>query len=358
MEPYLLNRNFEKIDIIDDYESLIWTERYSQHGDFELDLLVANADPSQFRKGFYLHLPESNDLMIIESNLVSSDVEDGKKFKVKGRALTSVLERRTIQGQININGSAVSAGQQILNSNFISPSDTNRRISNIVYGAPGPTVDTGLAVEAQFDNEQCYKALIELMEPFDIGFRLTIGSDPKVWTFRFYGGKDYSYIQTDNPYVVFSPEFDNIQNTSYFTGLEGYANVVRVLGEGEGNARKVRTVMRAGGTPSGLDRFEDTYSSNASSNNGEIGTAAYNRLLDQDGRIALSQKTMPMVFDGEADNAVPNDYGVNYVLGDIVQIEDSGTGQGRARITEYIRAQDGTGRREFPSFEFIDNTET
>ena len=38
MEPYTLNRNFLKQDVIDEFQSIIWTERY--YGDSEVELVV------------------------------------------------------------------------------------------------------------------------------------------------------------------------------------------------------------------------------------------------------------------------------------------------------------------------------
>lgn len=353
MEPYLLNRNFETVQIVDDYESLIWTERWNDHGDVEMDMSLANASPADFPKGFYLRLPESDDLMIIES--ADLENENDTTFKIKGRALTSVLERRVLLGQLNVNTSVVSAGLQVLNLNFITASITARRISNIVYVPPGSTVDTAQTVEMQLENIDSYDAITRLVDPFDIGFRMTIQEDPSVWRFQFYGGEDYSYEQTTNPYVVFSREFDNLQSVSYFSALEGYANVVWVIGEGQGNTKKYRTVTRPGANVTGLDRFEVAHSAaNVSSNNGSISAAAYNRLLDQEGSRALTKHIMKSVFEGEADIHMTSGYGVDYRLGDIVQIEDIVSG--RARISEYIRAQDGSGKREFPAFIFPDNT--
>ena len=36
MEATILDTNFNIIGIVDDYQSMIWTERYSQTGDFEI----------------------------------------------------------------------------------------------------------------------------------------------------------------------------------------------------------------------------------------------------------------------------------------------------------------------------------
>ena len=36
MEIYVLNRNREIVGVVDHYESLIWTSRYYEAGDFEI----------------------------------------------------------------------------------------------------------------------------------------------------------------------------------------------------------------------------------------------------------------------------------------------------------------------------------
>ena len=67
MNVFVLDENLETIAIIDTYVSLIWTERYSEHGDFEL---YTFADPdimSCIRANRYLRLNESNTVMIVES---------------------------------------------------------------------------------------------------------------------------------------------------------------------------------------------------------------------------------------------------------------------------------------------------
>ena len=36
MNVYVLNRSFQTVALIDDYISLIWTQRYNKRGDFEI----------------------------------------------------------------------------------------------------------------------------------------------------------------------------------------------------------------------------------------------------------------------------------------------------------------------------------
>jgi hypothetical protein len=67
MEPFTLDRNFQKVDIIDEFGSIIWTERY--YGDSEVQLTVP-ATQEMFQKlpvGTFLGLTGSSEIMILET---------------------------------------------------------------------------------------------------------------------------------------------------------------------------------------------------------------------------------------------------------------------------------------------------
>ena len=77
-------------------------------------------------------------------------------------------------------------------------------------------------------------------------------NDKKQFVFKLYAGADRTYAQTENPYVVFSPKFENIANSNYLESKKEYKNVALVAGEGEGAERKTTSV----GEGSGLERRE------------------------------------------------------------------------------------------------------
>mgnify|MGYP002731915666 FL=1 len=54
MELYILNQTFQRVAVIDQYSSLIWTRRYWDVGDFEL-YIPADPDLLQYLQiGFYV----------------------------------------------------------------------------------------------------------------------------------------------------------------------------------------------------------------------------------------------------------------------------------------------------------------
>ena len=96
MEIYVLNTNFESVAVVDEFESLIWTDRYDEAGDFELYMSMDKRLLEYLRKDYYLWNADSEHMMIIEGINIVSDVEEGNKLIVSGRSLESILDRRII----------------------------------------------------------------------------------------------------------------------------------------------------------------------------------------------------------------------------------------------------------------------
>ena len=82
MEPYTLTRDFHKRDVIDGFDSIIWTERY--YGDSQVELVVP-VSPEMIQKlptGTFLGIDDSDEVMILES----MNIED-EKIKLSGISL-------------------------------------------------------------------------------------------------------------------------------------------------------------------------------------------------------------------------------------------------------------------------------
>lgn len=91
---YVKDRNtFEYIRIEENYSSLVWTERYQAPGDFVLEIPISEANFDVYRRGNYVILDESEEVMVIETLNINDEVED-PVLEVSGRSLTCILERR------------------------------------------------------------------------------------------------------------------------------------------------------------------------------------------------------------------------------------------------------------------------
>lgn len=348
MDLYLLNKQFEMVDVVEGYNSAIWTERYDEYGDCEIQYSVGKKKKSDFPEDFYLMRPDTNELMIIDTSEVEYVPDAGRVLSVKSRSLSWILDRRIVWAQTDLNMMLEAAVKRLLDQNIIASSTTNRNITNLKFKYAGTSVPSIYNVEAQYRGQRLYTVIRDLCQTHDIGFRIT-SENLGTFDFQLYGGVNRSYDQDALSHVVFSPEYDNIGKIRYVRSKVDYRNVVLVGGDGDGKDKKTFSLSRTATFASGMNRYEGWHDSNISSKrenaNGDqvdIPKSEYDNLLRQAGREYLKDNDISHVFDGETDPNNTTGYGVDFHLGDIVQVDDEDTVTSPARVVEYIVAEDAS----------------
>lgn len=184
--------------------------------------------------------------------------------------------------------------------------------------------------------------------------RFIIVNNNKQFVFKLYAGTDRSYDQSANPYVVFSPKFENIINSNYVESKSALKTVTLVGGEGEGSARKYTTV----GGGSGLNRRElFTDARDISSDVGDgvvLSDAEYTAQLQQRGKEKLAENTDVTSFEGQVETTVMFRYGEDFFNGDVVQIANEYGHETKARIVEIVMSEDEDGNSVYPTFKTIE----
>lgn len=351
MEVLVLNTNFESVAIIDTFKSLIWTDRYKAYGDFELYLPMHSSFLNSLREDYYLWSKDSEHCMIIEDLAIDSDAEEGNFLTVTGRSLESILERRIVWGQKVLKGNLQEGIQTLINESIINPSIADRKIPNFIFEASTDPKITALTVDTQFTGDDLYKAVTNLCASHNLGFKIIL-NDSNQFVFSLYAGADRTYDQTENPYVIFSPNFENIINSNYFTSKANLRNVTLVAGEGEGNSRKTAVV----GSGSGLDRrelFTDARDVSSDTESGTLTDAEYLAQLQARGTESLADYTAKTAFEGEVEATRLFKYGEDFFIGDIVQIANEYGHEGVAYISELIMSQNENGTSVYPTFQMI-----
>lgn len=351
MTIYVLNENFERIALVEDFSSVIWNLKYYSYGNFELVVPASSEYLSLFSVGRYLVRDKDisgttlKNVMIILDREITGDAENGNNLIVTGFDLKSILARRVITEQTNLYGKPNICMQTLINDNIISPTDTDRAISNFYFGTDEIISDLP-TIRMQFTGTNLSEALEKICRKYGLGYDVYLNSGNFI--FMVYEGADRSFSQNVNPFVVFSNDFDNLLTSDYAETNSNYANVCIVAGEGEGTARTKIEV----GTGTGLNRFEIWLDDrNASTNNGEVSTEDYEEMLTQDGLDALASRETTTSFQGEIINTVNFIFGVDYFLGDKVQmLTDYGISTA-PRITEIIESTDENGNEIVPTFE-------
>lgn len=369
MEAIVLNTDLEAVGIIDVYKSFIWTDRYNECGDFEISSTFKQGIPDFIQKEYYLVNPDSEHGMIVESIAIDTDIEDGPTFLFKGESLESLLKRRIVwtktvfEAKDGVKPNLQNGIKKLITDAIIDPAMAVRKIDNFIFEESNDPKITELTFEAQYLGEELYDIITKLCKENDIGFKITL-NDNLQFVFKLYAGVDRSYgtdekPQTTNPYVIFSPRFDNILNTNYLDSNESFKNVTLVGGETEKNASgedisRDTYVVALDGFYSGLTRREIFTDANGVNRNigsdNALSEDQYQAHLRRAGIDTLIEHTVVTAFEGEVEPTSMYEYKKDYFIGDIVQIEDEYGHEGRAYISEYIMSCDEQGISAYPTF--------
>ena len=350
MVLYVLNSQLDRIGILDQYQSFIWTPRFQTAGDFEL-LAPANANSVELlqRDNLIMREDDPDHAMFIEEVHIQTNEESGHTIKVKGRDLKSILYRRIIWKQTVLNGTLAEGIATLLDENVVDPEDDTRAVDGFTIGDLSVGTDD-LTVQYTCDN--LGNTIDALCASYGVGYDVNIDLSDKSMTFSLYKGEDRSYDQSENPYVVFSPEYENLVSTTYQENTKKFYNVANVGGEGEGDERKFAVAGDA--SMSGLDRYElYVDKKSVSSNRGEITEEEYYELLKQAGEDKLAKSQVTQAYEGSVQSIGQFRLGVDFLLGDIVEVVNEFGMEGRCRISAIIDCLDQTGRHIIPTFEAL-----
>ena len=346
MNFYLLDNNLNKIQLLEIYRSFIWTNRYFTPGDFELYTPATKALLNTIKQGYYIIRDDDlTQCMIISNFEVTTDVENGDYITITGQSLKSILSRRIVWEQTNLNGNVETMLRKLVTDNAINPDIEARAISRLMLG---DTIGLTETLNAQFTGDNLGEALTAVCQSFGIGYDVLLDLPNKKFKFVLLQGKDRTFNQDTNARVVFSNSFENLLTTDYIYNSDEYKNVALVAGEGQGTARKTAAV----GSSSDLNRFEIYVDArDVSSNNGEIDDTEYNKLLLERGAQKLAETVVKESISGEVEANYTYKLNVDYGLGDIVEVRNDYGVVLTPRIIEVIECNDENGYSCIPTFE-------
>lgn len=356
MELMVLDTQFNSVALVDTFESLIWTDRYSEFGDFEVYTYASKELFNTYVQDYYLFNRESEHMMIIESVEIIADAEDGTKLKIEGRSLESILDRRIVWNQTTFNNANLQNGvKTLLDNAIINPAISSRKIKNFIFEETTDPAITSLKLTAQYTGDTLYDVIVDICKSNNLGFKITLNSENQ-FVFKLYKGVDRSYSQSERPYVVFSPRYENIMNSNYLESKKTLKNITLVAGEGEGTARRTTTV----GEGEDLNRRElYTDARDISSRDGDnvIPDAQYMSMLETRGKEKLAENKTTKTFEGEVEATILFRYGKDFEMGDIVQLVNEYDIEHTTRIIEMVMTQTVEEMTAYPTFEVIDDEE-
>ena len=347
-EVYVMNESFTTVSVIDNYKSLIWTERYSDCGDFEMDMVASSDIFKTIKRNYYLTIRNSKTVMIVENIQIETDLESGDVAKFSGRSLESILDRRVIWNEISVDqANFQNVIKRMINENIIAPSLLYRAVSNFKFSDSTDTSITGLVVSLKVIGENLYEQIKTLCKSGRLGFRVRLNSNNE-FVFSLYRGTDRSYSQSTKPYVTFSKSFDNLISSQYVLSNASYKNAALIYGKFHDDS-VIKTESRLG-TQSGLSRrelFTDVSSITKEDNESQD---SYTRKLFAKAQEDLTNARISQAFEGEAETLKMYVYGTDFTMGDVVQfVNEYGLGA-PARVVEFMQSWDADGYQSYPTF--------
>nr|DAU83848.1 MAG TPA: hypothetical protein [Caudoviricetes sp.] len=374
MEFMVLDKNYDGITMIDTFTSAIWTVRYDEAGDFEIYTPVRLDYIQAMQIGNYLWNRDSDRLMVIETVEIETDAEEGPQLIVTGRSLESILDRRIVTSSQNFSGNLQSVLFAIIQNEVISSGGT-RRIPGFSLKTSSDSRITSISIsELSIRGENVYDVVCSLCQANKVGWRI-LPKGAGGFEFELYVGVDRSYAQSVNPYVTFSPSFENLLNSNYIKSFKSYKNSIYAVGtyqkevilqnkykddNGEWVVEEQTTYEEAEvvtwqysetATPSGLARRE-MFIDNGGVNDGEQGGeyATWNAVNKEKAIAELGEHQTTTAFEGELEATRQYIYREDFNIGDIVQVENEFGITGTVYISEIVFSQDANGITITPTF--------
>lgn len=354
---------FQPQTVFDNYDSLIWTERYHGYGDFELVSSRVKEAIDLFPLESYIGIRQSTVPMIVESHKIEKPGGEHARVTIVGRSFESVLERRAavihtsasvVKPAWNISSDKVSDAAykairavfgDVARSNLPAAGPAFTGDNMVEVNLPLPTdYTTGLTNPYEIKPDNLYSVVLEMLEVNRHGLRaIRPGPGKTTVDLEIYNGADLRST------AVFDARFDQFDKATYILSYQGSNNIAYVYGPNGSTFKQKNT----GAAPLGIDRRVLLVDETSDAN---LNTDA---IRQQRAIVELYKHNATALFDGETSYQIAALYNKpiaqgGYGLGDILKLQGEYNLTRNVRVAEFIRSSDSSGESAYPAFQVID----
>lgn len=349
------NDDWELQAVVDNYESLVWTDKAKECGDFELYMYY---DPDLWKiitLGTFLRIQDSEHTMMVNKRDLKDTFEDAPRMIFTGKSMEYVTSRRVVYKQIDVTETPGDIVNKLLDENCIDgpnlqqfapdPTDPNKKyrgITGLYRDASNWGLELGdVKISKQYLGQNIYEALSDLVKTYSspMCYIFVHHTDDNKWRWRLGTGVNRSWNQGTNEWVTFSSNFNNLKSGEFVQDNDKYANAFYITGAdpGDGKPRITMPIERIdndtaqGGFISGMKRIEKWIDgSNVKLKNDQNKDVPYrqyvNELLSY-GHASMREYVTETTFTGDVDPNVQWVYMRDYYIGDLVNVvDDMGNG--------------------------------
>lgn len=365
--------------------SLIWTERYTYNGEFELKTPLIEKTLEQMPEDTLVGLRGSKEVMFVENHKIAKDEEGefGYILTVTGRSFETFLENRITEDwrgpgygkRMKFTEDRTLAGAALLytwnvlvNDTFIdaivppSPRTPNDAVPNLVVTDSVSVL--GSSKKRWIMPGPAYPEIVRFLEQGDLGIRAirptsgpgevfsadTSGSitvsrttDSSIDELRVdvYDGVDRRSS------VMFHVKAGHLVTPTYLFSTRAYKTAMFVATSvDDGTGEFYRSGTGGSGT-SGLARkvgYTDGGTKDETYTNSEWADH-----VEAQAEKALRATKKLALFDASISEETPFVYGTHYGLGDLVRMVGQYGLKTDARVVEYIRSETALGEKSYPT---------
>lgn len=367
MELYILDNLLRRETVVDRYESLIWTERFRDIGDFDLSIDSSRKTRNMFNVGDRLALNESFRVMTVDNIDESKDSEGRNMLNITGKSIENTMDDRVATLPLVANGETpnwVLTGtpgdiarqifKEICIDGKLHPGDiipfidngSSPRESGLLSYPKDTILEPDTPISMEVSPGSVLEIIKQICDIYELGFRIARFADNGKLYFEIYAGSDRTTQQSTLPPVLFSPDLNNLSDISKLTSVADFKNTAYVFSE------KGSLMVYGDNVDPNVSGFERRVLKVDATDLGEATGTELTNLLKQRGKEALSEHRSITAFDGKIPENGSYRYGKHYQLGDLVEMRNEDGGTNNMRVAEQIFASDAEGERSYPTLAF------
>jgi Siphovirus ReqiPepy6 Gp37-like protein len=347
---------------IKNFESLAWTERYRQAGEFQLVIENDVSILQLLAKGSLISHSDTKEVMIVENHEISRDSKKVLKLTLSGRSFETFAERRVTYGStLPI---VIGATEELDVEQELIPEPATVLCHALLKSQlqPGPGGGTATAANAvpnllvRTDIRVLDPDLQHIVKRGDIYSRVMdyLGlADAGIKNIRPNG------LQTTMDMVIhdgadlinsviFYAQYEDLDDAKYFSSIKNYNNYAQISTHNHARLYKSRNLVD---DLTGLDRrimyveANDIVGPFPTPNANDVVSARAQSGLDEHQEISLMQATI-------SKTANPK-FKIDYDVGDLVTVFGEFSVAQIMRVIEHVLTVDKEGMRGFPSLSIM-----
>lgn len=365
MRYYMINQDLELVDGIELFESMIWTEKFYDVGDFELYLPATEESVKLYTEAAKQHYyiiraedtatPTNLSAMEIENVQLDTSVKDMNKLIITGRQLKNILRRRIIAVNTSVAGPIQNEIRRLVTENAIHPVESTRSIPRLELGPVVEGMDE-IIINADGKGINLQTMITTLCKDRKVGWDIRIDFENQKLKFIMLNGMDRTQE------VIFSPDYDNLLKTSYSVDTDNYRNIAyvdadyikvdEITGKAETiNNTQVVKLYGSSAEATGLDRYELYIDGSSEAGNTKDYTRSFqSNVLVTKGRTELEKYKSTTDVSGEVVPDLSFKLNIDYFLGDLVKIRNQFGIEYDGRVTSVTSSLSAKKNSVIPSF--------